>query len=372
LSSVRAGRGVRVAIDATPLLDVRTGVGTFVHELLHHLPASVDPIAYALTRRYLGDVRPLLPECMELIDRPIGQRSSWALWQRGSWPPIERWTGPVDVVHGTNSVVPPARGGAALVTVHDLTPLRYPELCDHLTVRYPALLRAALRRGAHVHTVSRFVGEEVQEAFGLPAERVHVVPNGAAPRPPGDAAAGRRAAGAERYVLAIGTVEPRKGYDLLVRAFDQLAERVPDVGLVIVGRTGWRTEAFDAAMAAARSGGRIRRLGYAPDTGVADLLAGASVLAFPSAYEGFGLPPLEAMLAGVPVVAAPAGAVPEVVGDAALVVDREADAWAAALEQILTDDALAACLAAAGPPRAAAFTWERTAADLAEVYRSLS
>lgn len=365
---------MRVAFDATPLLDARTGVGTFVAEVASRLAHvdDVDLIGYGLTRRYLDALAARLPEGVAPTERAIPARSNRALWKRVAWPPIERWTGPIDLVHGTNFVVPPARDAVQLVTVHDLTPVRFPELCDRNTVQYPRLIAAALRRGAHVHAVSHFVAEEVSSVFGLETDRVHVVANGFSPPAPGNADSGRRLAGATRYVLALGTIEPRKNLDVLVTAFDSIAAEDEGIALVIAGSRGWRLEAFDSAVRASRHADRIVCTGRVTDESRADLLAGATVLAYPSRYEGFGFPPLEAMSVGTPVIAARAGAIPEVVGDAALLVDPEVDALAGGLRQILGDATLRTELVRRGSIQTSAYSWERCVDELVMLYRELT
>ena len=218
-----------------------------------------------------------------------------------------------------------------------------PELCRPETLSYEPLLRQAIARGALVHAVSDFVAAEVRDYFNLPEHRVVRVYAGIAATADGDAVAGRELAGGASYVLAIGTVEPRKNLPTLVRAFDRVAADDDGVMLVVAGPDGWGTQPFADAVAHARFGVRIRRLGYVTNAQRSDLLAGAAVLAYPSLYEGFGHPPFEAMAAGVPVVTARAGALPEAVGDAAVLVDpTDVDALADALSRVLTDPALRA------------------------------
>jgi glycosyltransferase involved in cell wall biosynthesis len=295
-----------------------------------------------------------------------------ALWRRSNWPPLTWWTGKVDVVHGMNFVVPPAAGAAELVTVHDLTCVRFPELCTSDTLEYPALLRRALARGAHIHAVSEFVADEVCDVFRVERERVHVVANGLTPMGDGDAGRGVARAGG-RYVLALGTVEPRKDLPSLVAAFDAVAASHADVRLVVAGPDGWGAEEFAAAVQRAHHRNRIVRLGWVDDATRADLMAGASVFAYPSRYEGFGLPPLEAMAMGTPVVTTRAGALPEIVGEAAvLVAPGDVDALATAIAGVLDDQREAERLVSAGHRRANEFSWDGAAHELVDVYRALA
>jgi glycosyltransferase involved in cell wall biosynthesis len=356
------------------MLGPRTGIGEVVAGLLPRIAAdpTLECSAYALTWRGRERLTTTLPSGVRAATRPIPARIVRAGWMRGSWPRIETWTGRVDVVHATNYVPPPARA-PVVVSVYDLGFVRFPELVTADALQYPALLRRGFARGAVAHATSDFVAEEIRAQFGLAAERVVRVYPGIPAITGGDAAAGRRAAGVDRYVLAMCTIEPRKNLPVLVDAFDAVAAEDPDVALVIAGRDGWGTEAFEAARARAAHGARIHRLGYVDDTTRADLLAGAAVLAFPSRYEGFGFPPLEAMAAGVPVVASTAGAIPEVVGDAALLIDPDdGDGLAAALVRALTDDDTRADLVARGYAQIRRFTWDATVDELVALYRNLA
>jgi alpha-1,3-rhamnosyl/mannosyltransferase len=225
-----------------------------------------------------------------------------------------------------------------------------------------------------VHTHSAFVAAEVIEVLGADPGRVHAVAPGIPTAGPAPAVAARAGEVDERdprpYVLALGTVEPRKDLPTLVRAFDAVAEADERVRLVIAGAPGWGHDELDAAVRRARHGDRVARLGYVDPATRDGLLRGAAVFAFPSLYEGFGFPPLEAMAAGVPVVATRAGAVPEVLGDAAcLVPPRDHVALAEALALVLTDEAVRAGLVAAGRTRTAGFSWEACALGLTALYR---
>jgi glycosyltransferase involved in cell wall biosynthesis len=304
-----------------------------------------------------------------MVARPLH-----SAWSRFDGPVIEWWTGRVDAVHGTNFVVPPGHKAAEVVSVHDLTMIRYPEFCQPATLRFPDMIRRALRRGAMVHTDSRFVAAEVVDVFGVPAERVRAVQCGVPPEllaATQPAEPSEPAEPADRpYVLALAKTEPRKDLPGLVRAFDALAGTHPDHRLVIAGPVGWAEQALATAIDRARYRDRIRRLGWVDRAERATLLRHAAAFAYPSVYEGFGFPPLEAMAAGVPVVAARATSLPEVYGDAAHYCDpRDVASIASALSEVAGDEELRRRLVQRGRYRAAEFSWTSTAQQTLGVYR---
>ena len=357
---------LRVAADVTPLLTPRTGVGVFVGEMLAHLAPRTELAltGYAVTWKGRGKLAGSVPEGMDIVDRPwmpMAARPFHQVWMRSDHPRIDHWIGRYDVVWGTNYVVPPTKA-AALVTVYDLTPLRFPELANEHTRTFPGLIRRALRRGAWVHTMSAFVRDEVIEHFAADPDRVRVVAGGVKATPPGDPGPGRKLAGGDRYVLALGTVEPRKDLPTLVAAFDLLAAEDPELRLVIAGADGWGAEALTAAMAKSPHRQRIVRLGWVDDDDRVSLIRGAAV------YEGFGLPPLEAMSAGTPVVATATGSLPEVCGDGAdLVPVGDAPALAQALDRILGDQAHRTALQQRGLAVVAGYSWSTASDRFAEL-----
>jgi glycosyltransferase involved in cell wall biosynthesis len=359
---------LRVAADVTPLLTPRTGVGVFVGEMLGQLAAAhpeLDLTGYAVTWRGRGRLAGAVPENMRVIDRAMAARPLHQVWMRSDHPRIDRWIGRHDVVWGTNYVVPPT-GAPALVSVYDLTPLRFPQLANEHTRTFPDLIRRALRRGAWIHTMSTFVRDEIVEHLGADPDRVCVVAGGVRATPPGDPRPGHELAGGKRYVLALGTVEPRKDLPTLVAAFDDLAADDPELRLVIAGQDGWGSQDLAAAIERSAHRDRIVRLGWVAEDDRPALVRGATVYAYPSVYEGFGLPPLEAMSAGVPVVATRTGSLPEVIGDGAdLVPVGDAAALAAAIGRLLTDDVHGEDLVRRGHEVAARYSWSAAADQFA-------
>jgi glycosyltransferase involved in cell wall biosynthesis len=246
-------------------------------------------------------------------------------------------------------------------------------MCTPDVLTFDAHIRRSLRDGALVHATTDFVKSEVQDVYGLPDERVVRIYTGPLPIHQGDPDAGHRLAGTERYLVSLGTIEPRKNLPRLVAAFDAIAGDRPDLALVIAGPDGWGQHEYDAAVRAARHRDRIVRLGYISYDQRADLLAGATALAYPSIYEGFGFPPLEAMGVGIPVVASDSSALPESLGDAALLPDPlDTDSIADALARVVDDEALRATLVARGLRRATRYSWDDTATELAAVYHRLA
>jgi len=364
---------LRVAFDAAPLLPPHTGIGRVTHELISRLASREDLelTSYVLGIRGREGLPAALPTGVQQSTRRLPARPMRQLWLHSGQPRFERLVGRFDLVHGTNFVVPPTTHTPTLVTVHDLVALIHPDVVEHHSRIYPALIAKAIERGAWVQVASEWVANEVRSAFAVRDDRVVTIANGVTPVTGGDAAAGRASVGFDRYILAMGTIEPRKRYPDLIAAFDQVAANDTELGLVIVGKIGWGRDPFDAAIASAHHADRIRHLGWIDEP--ASVLRGATVLAYPSLYEGFGLPPLEAMTVDVPVVTTRAGAVPEVVGDAALVVPvGDIDALADALTRAVSNDSLRDQLIAAGRTRVRKYSWDVAAEQHARLYHRVA
>ena len=371
---------MRVAVDATPLLGLPTGVGAFCQGALAAL--SVRPgvalQAYAVSWRRRSWLHDKLPAGVASNQRAMPARPLHALWARGDRPPVEWFIGATDVVHGTNFVVPPTRRAAAVVSVHDLTPLHHPELCNEATLAYPGLIRRALARGAWVHADSGFVAGEVVEAFGADPTRVRVVNPGVPALlalSPAQMAAAVRAPPARpgRAATSWPSGRPSHARTSLAWSAPSATWRrcTPTCPWCWPVRRGGARQALDAAIAASPARARIVRTGWVGDPELSALLGRAAVLAFPSLYEGFGLPPLEAMRAGVPVVATRAGSLPEVLGDASacLVANGDRDGLADAQDRCLADGSVRRDLVAAGTAWVARYSWASCGEGLERLYR---
>lgn len=358
-----SAQAVVVAVDAGPLHGPLSGVGMATAGLLQGLRAqpSVEVVRYVLSARAA-----LQPGVRRL---PLPAGIAHRVWSRASLPRVDRWLRPARVIHGTNYVVPPSRL-PRLVSVYDCWFLRHPESVGPVVARAGQVLRHAVRAGAVVHASSEATAAEVRAL--LATSRVHVVPLGApgatsdaAPRAV-DAVAGRR------FVLALGTTERRKNLPTLVRAFGRLAAE-PAVDLVIAGGDGDDLAAIRDAVSTLSRPERVHLLGRVDDGAKAWLLANAAVLAYPSLDEGFGFPLLEAMAAGAPIVASRAGSIPEVAGEAAVLVDPDdVEGLAAAIARVLTDDDERDRLIASGHDQVARFRWEETAKAMAGLYHALA
>ena len=304
---------------------------------------------------------------------PLPRVALYEAWHTVRWPRVEQATGPVDVVHATAIAVPPTRA-PLVMTIHDLAFLADPTQPTRHGLRFFRRGTELARRHADLVLVpSEATARECRD-HGFDAERIRLVPWGVDVVPLSDAEvqSARTAHGLDRpYVLFVGTMEPRKNLRRLVEAMAQLDGR--ELDLVLVGPEGWNTDV--AALLATLEGTSIgvHPLGFLAPDDLPPLYAGCAAFCFPSLREGFGMPVLEAMAQGAPVVTSSGTATAEVAGDVGLLADPgDAGAIAGALARILDDPALAANLGARGRARAATFTWERTAELTAAAYAEVA
>jgi glycosyltransferase involved in cell wall biosynthesis len=361
---------MRILADYRPALRERTGVGEYMHQLMGAY-ASANPGEVTLFSSSWKDRPPpaLASELgVDVVDRRIPVRVLNVLWHRAEWPPVEVVAGRYDVVHAAHPLLIPARRAAQVVTVHDLFFLSEPERTTAEIRRdYPALAGSHARRAHVVITPTEHVKSLVNERLGVERDRIYVCRPGA----PTWRALGRRPnLPRNGHLLFVGTLEPRKNLGALLDAYSILLTTHLDAPhLVIAGRAHREADAWLARIAEPPLAGRVRVLGYVPDAERENLYASARALVLPSLDEGFGLPVLEAMSAGVPVVASNRGALPEVVGTGGILIDPTRPAeLAAALASLITDDAVAAHWGAAGLDRARAFSWSAAATTLRLAY----
>lgn len=360
---------MRILLDYRPALRERTGVGEVVHQLasalVRHAAGGADEVLLFSSswKDRLSDTR--VPGAT-VLDARVPVRWLNLAWHRLEWPPVERLAGrDLDIVHSPHPLLIPSTGATQIVTVHDLDFLQHPERTTREIRRdYPRLAGPHARRAARVVVPSRYTAGLVERLLLVAPERIVVAPHGAPDWP------AREQEPSGGYVLFLGSLEPRKNLPGLLAAYGRLRTQVPDCPpLWIAGKGSAETVAQLSSLVDASASAHVRFLGYVEPDARRELYEGARLLALPSLDEGFGLPALEAMAIGVPVVAADRGALPEVVGDAGLMADPEdAGAFAGAMARVLLDHDLSRALAARGLARASLFTWDRTATIVRAAY----
>jgi glycosyltransferase involved in cell wall biosynthesis len=304
---------------------------------------------------------------VRIVDRRVPVGALNFAWHRLRWPPIEALTGSeYDIAHSPHPLLLPSRSAAQVVTIHDLHFFTHPDRTSAEIRRdYATLVRAHAHLADRIIVVSRFVAGEVQRLLDIPADRISVCANGA-PEWKGPAAS----ADANGYLLYTGTIEPRKNVGGLLDAYARLrARRAGAPRLVIAGRAERGSAGVLARLNQPPLAGHVEYRGYVPTNDREALFKGAQAFVLPAFDEGFGIPALEAMSAGVPVVVSNRGALPEVVGDAGLFIDPDdVETLAAALDRMLGDADLRAACARRGLDRARHFTWTQTARDVRRAY----
>lgn len=373
---------LQVGVDYTAAIHQSAGIGRYTRELvlaLANLPADID------YRLFVADVRPAnLPP-------PPAANFSWCatrlserwlarLWFRLRAPlPVNLWAGSLNLYHATDFFLPPlACATKSVVTVHDLSFVRHPDsvmpgMTRHLNTWVPR----SVQRATHVIAVSEATRQDLIELYGTPPEKISVLYHGVSPqfKPVTDPAAlaqvrQKYGLGHADFILSLGTIQPRKNYGRLVQALARLKQ---DIALVIVGGKGWDSDSLLAEIEKLGLSRRVHFPGFVADADLPALYSAATLFVYPSLYEGFGLPALEALASGTPVVASNRSALPEVVGHAGLLVNPEdVTALSAAIAGLLDDDSRRAALAAAGLKQAAQFTWPAMARQLVQLYQRLA
>lgn len=351
-------RTLWIGIDASRILPGRlTGTERYSLRITEALLAAGPEHRYRLYLNQQQSIPIALPPQAEL--RPIPFRRLWTHVRLS----VELWQRPVDVLFVPAHVVPLFGRGPVVVTIHDLGYRYEPEAHPWRSRLYLEWsTRWSVRRAARVIAISGATRDDLCRFYGVPEGKVRVIPHGVdpqfAPQPPEAQRKIRERYGLHApFVLYLGTIQPRKNLVRLVRAFERLADCMPDLELALGGKRGWLAEPIEQAIASSRHRERIHLLGYVPEEDLPALYSAAAVFTLPSLYEGFGLPALEAMACGVPVVASNRGALPEIAGPALLVDPLDVDALAEGLRQALQPDARQR-LIAAGLEHARRFRWE--------------
>ena len=390
---------MRIGIDYTAAARQRAGIGRYTRELVSALLAleggAGSPHQYVIFAATGG----LKPETLRAEPqaeawnlkpgpgvrlRTVPLTDDWLarLWHRLRLPiPVETIMGLLDVFYSPDFVLPPTRRATrTLLTVHDLSFLHCPEAFVPALRRYlERVVPRSIACADRVLADSAHTRSDIVSFLGVPPDKVEVLYSGvnARFRPEGEPRERERlqaryGIGYQPYVLSVGTLQPRKNYLRLIRAFANLKPGTPkpEPQLVIAGGRGWLYE--DILSEAARHGDRVRILGFVDEGDLPALYRNAALFTLPSLYEGFGLPVLEAMACGVPVVCSNASSLPEVAGEAGLLVDPlDADGLTGAMRRVLEDSGLRREMIARGVAQAARFTWERAARQLLDVFDSL-
>jgi len=349
----------------------RAGIHQYIYQVLRHLPPA-DGRAYTVYTRHTAgwDDRPdwRIRSSRLPTERPPARIA----WEQLVWP-LRARLDRLDLTHGMGFAMPRLATCPAVVTLYDLSFVHYPNAFPPPQRRYlHAATAHACRHARRLIAISESGRDDIQRVYGVPSERIDVVTPGVGdtfrPLPPDEVAAFRRRRGLpDRFLLHVGTLQPRKNVPLLLDALARLGRA--DAPLVLVGGKGWLYDAIFRRVEELGLGDRVRFAGYVDDDELPLWYNAAAALVFPSLYEGFGLPIVEALACGTPVVAARASSLPEAGGAAALYFDpSDADELAARLAEALDDDALIAHLRDAGPAQARRFSWARAGQETAAVY----
>jgi alpha-1,3-rhamnosyl/mannosyltransferase len=373
---------MKVVLNASSLAGMHTGINRYISQLLRFLPDVPGLEVHSFDQFGSWDSQPDSPGRNNLAARIKPYVPALFRFRIRSTvtalriAPIIRRLG-IDLYHETNYVPVPAPC-PIVINVHDLSFIRYSDLhMPYIVKLLHRQLPGSIERSAAVIVPSEFVRREVSDYFNVDANKLHVTPYAVAPefhvRSTEEVQPVLRKYDLEsvQYVLTVGTLEPRKNLIQVLRAHELLPNALRDrLPLVVVGMKGWETHEFWRELERMRRSGRVRLLGYVPDDDLPAIYAGAALFVYPSIYEGFGFPPLEAMASGVPVITSDRASLPEVVGDVGLqVAPDEPEPLAGAMRRLLEDREEANRRSQRGVERARQFTWARCARETAEVYR---
>ena len=370
---------MKICIDIQAAVAQGAGIGRYVRLLAEHLNKSAG--ADDLIFFYFDFMRRGLsaPLANARAVRWCPGRIVQSCWKRLGWPPFDWFAGKADLYHFPNFIIPPLgkEKGKCVVSIHDASFLRFPDFTESGNLAY---LRAAIentvRRADAIITISHFSASEIAFFFPEAQKKTHVIYPGILEHMAHlSAQAGaeiRQAKGLRRpYVLTVGTLEPRKNIEFLIQVFETINEFSGE--LVIVGRRGWKYEAIIDRLRSSPRANDIRLLENVDDRELPAVYAGAELFIFPTYYEGFGFPPLEAFECGVPVISSGAGALKEVLGDGALLIDDYNLArWARAAELLIKDKQVRQLFVDRGRRQVSKYNWTETARQTMALYRRIA
>jgi len=373
-----------LGIDYTAAIHQTAGIGRYVREMVKALTAHQTPYHYHLFAANGLNHQPEFTSHHNISWHSTRITRRWLerLWYRLHLPlPVELWTGSLDIFHQPDFVLPPTRAQAqTIVTIHDLSFVRLPSFTMPGMLTYlNRWVPYSVKKADHVIAVSKATKQDLIELYQTPPDKISVLYHGITSefRPIDDETvlqAVRQKYGLHDnpFILTVGTIHPRKNFQRLVEAFAQLQQDVPDLLLVIVGGQGWQCEVVFNEVKRQRVEPYVRFLGFADDTDLPALYNAAMVFAYPSLYEGFGLPVLEAMACGTPVVSSNASALPEVVGTAGFLVEPDdVKGLTNHLGNLLINESERERLSEMGLHQAQQFSWEKMAEGLLGVYQQL-
>jgi len=374
---------MHIGINYTAALRQQAGIGRYTRGLVNALAELDRENQYTLiiTADSPGHKGLLLPDNFRLKVLPISERRLTILWHRLYLPlAVDTWAGPFDLFHSPDFVLPPLHRAAGLLTVHDLSFMIHPDgAVPGLRNWLNRVVPRSVKRASHILADSHSTKRDLETQLAVSPERITVVGAGVEPRfrpitNEQELTQVRRKYNLpDQFILSLGTLEPRKNFTGLIQAFNQLQGTFPALHLVIGGSKGWLYEPIFAAAAQSPAADRIHFPGFIADDDLATLYSLADIFAFPSHYEGFGIPILEAMACGTPVISADNSSLPEVAGGAALLVPAtDTAALTDAIHRLCTTPSLREQCVRLGLAQPAKFTWQTAAEKLLAAYNAFS
>jgi glycosyltransferase involved in cell wall biosynthesis len=377
---------MKIGIDVTSAVMQGGGIGRYTRELVQATLAQDSDNEYVLfsapppSGQALSQIFPVNERISHKI-APLSEQWLYRIWYRLRLPlSIQRFTGKLDLFHSPDFVLPPTGDAIpTLLTVHDLSFIHYPEVYPEVLVKYlNKVVPRSVERATHILADSAATKQDLMALWDVPDEKVTVLYSGvsqAFTRVEDEAritaVRDKYHLGEAPYLLSVGTVQPRKNYQMLIQAFAPLADQFPH-NLYIAGGKGWL---YDEMMAEIEKQGlteRVRFIGFVDDADLPTLYSGADLYLFPSLYEGFGLPMLEAMACGVPVIASNVSSLPEVGEETAVMLPpHDRQSWTETIAKILTSSIQQEQMISAGYQQIKKFSWEKSSQQLLEIYRVL-